>query len=113
MSFACLEQRAPGAASEDTLYTVPEGITVHLASISMCNTSGTARTVRLAIVKGGGYTSTANYVLYNCPIPADTMLEWYQAQPVIFNTGDAIRIFASGTGVAFSAFGEEERVTEA
>jgi hypothetical protein len=106
--MSLLEQRTPAATTEDTLYTVPAGFSVGLASVTICNTSGAARTFRLAIVKGGGATATASYVFYDLALPAATTREWCHAQPVALGGGDAIRIYASGTGVAFGAFGTKE-----
>ena len=109
MSYSLLEAVSPRAASLDDLFTVPAGYTAHVASIAICNVSGTPRVVRLAFVKGGGTINAAHYVLYDAPLPVGYTLEWGLAQPLTLAASDTIRIYADTANVAFSVFGELEQ----
>lgn len=107
MTVSLLEQRTPAASTLEELYSVEIGATAHVASITICNASGAARKVRLSIVRGGGVTSTASYVLFDTPLPAETTLEWSQLQDLALVAGDSIRVYANGVDVAFGVFGNE------
>lgn len=50
------------AATETNLYQCPANKAVAVATAALCNTSGSARTVSLSIVKSGGTAGTANRV---------------------------------------------------
>ena len=105
MSVSLLEQASPAAATNFTLYDVPGGYAAKVAAVTMCNTSGAARTVRLAIVRGGGTTGLGSWVLYDAAVPAAQTLEWYQAEDLLLDEFDSVRIYCSGTGMAFGLFG--------
>ena len=110
MSYSLLEQTSPAAATEQTLYAVPADKFAKLGSITICNASGAARTFRLAIVKGGGVTSAANYIFYDQPLPFPGTVEWYQAEEVQLDATDVVRIYADSTGVGFTVIGKQELV---
>jgi hypothetical protein len=49
-------------ASEATVYQVSAGTAVAIATATLCNTSGSSRTVSLSVVKTGGTAGVANRV---------------------------------------------------
>lgn len=50
------------AATETTIYTCPGSKSVAINTATVCNTSGSARTVYLSVVKTGGTAGVANRV---------------------------------------------------
>lgn len=48
------------ASTETTIYTCPASKSVAIAGASVCNTSGSARTVNLSVVKAGGTAGNSN-----------------------------------------------------
>ena len=110
MSHSVLEQVSPQAATLQDLFTVPPGYSADIASVSICNTTGVDRIVRLAIVKGGGATVSASYVLYDAALPPKMTLEWSISEDLRLGGGDTIRIYADAAGVAFGVFGTTDAV---
>jgi hypothetical protein len=110
VTVSLLEQNSPAAGTEVTLYEVPAGKIAYLASVTMCNASIGTRYVRLAIVKGGGATNVACFLMYDQALPPSITLEWWQSELLALQAGDVIRVYANDVSVAFGVFGREENL---
>ena len=88
-----------------TLYTVPALTRTILKDFDICNTSGGALTVDVHLVPSGGSATTDNALLYGYSINANATLQWTGSQ--VMNTGDFIRVKASGLGCSITASGVE------
>lgn len=65
---------APGANSDTSLYQVPASHKA-TATVVMCNRGSTDTTVRLALCAAAvGGVTTADYLLYDAPLPANSSL---------------------------------------
>ena len=104
-SYKVLGQSSPAATTVGTAYTVPASTSTIVSSVTVANTSGAARTYRLAVVKSGGTLGAANYLQYDSSLAAaaGTAL----TLGLTLATGDMVQVYASGTGVAFNIFGVE------
>ena len=58
-------QSAPAAATLTTLYTVPASTTTVVSTITICNRSATADTVRVAIRIGGAAIANSHYLIFD------------------------------------------------
>jgi hypothetical protein len=75
----------PGT-TETMLYTVPAGKTVILKDITICNTSSTDATISLSIVPSGSTAGTANRILANLKVTANSIVDITLSQ--VMNEGD-------------------------
>lgn len=98
-----LYQGDPGA-SQAALYTVPDnyGKVIDVNSILVCNTTGSAATVTLEIVRKGGSAGSGNIFL---DATSEATLTTAQLLPagthIVLNPGDAI-FAAQGTSNAIN-----------
>ncbi len=82
-----------------TAYTVPAATTVKITSIIICNTTGTAAVVTIAVVPSGGTAAAANQVFTSYSIrPNDTVVF---DSPIYMNASDFIATY-QGTGSALT-----------
>lgn len=101
--YKVLSQTNPAATTLTDSYTAP--IQSVVSSISVCNTSGAARTFRVSVAIAGAADTTAQYIYFDEPIPA---AETFMATVgVTLSATDVVRVYASGTGVAFNLFGTQ------
>ena len=97
--------------SDTTQYTCPAATTTKIASCTLTNTTGSAATVTLSVVKSGGSSGASNRVLASYPLAANTQLSlgqlaWLSPGDFISafsNTGTAVSLVL--TGIAFSIGG--------
>lgn len=93
------------AVAVATVYTVPGATTARLSELWICNNAAATRTFSLHIVASGGSSGTDDMLINAFDVPVGT--------PIIFalntylDTGDFVRIFASGTLVAYHLSGME------
>lgn len=99
-----------GGTTETALYTVPAGTSTVVSSIIVCNRAASAATYRIFVVPTSGTANptTANpeySIVYGATVPAsDTVVI---PAGITLAAGNQIRVYASTTTVAFSAFGSE------
>lgn len=94
---------AVAATTNTTIYTVPAGKTA-VATVSLCNTSATAITVRLAL----SVSSTpvdGEYIEYDVSIPAGGVLE---RGGIVLAATQNIVVRSSATGINATVWGYEE-----
>lgn len=65
-----------GAATQDTIYTVPASTVTICSVIVIANTSGSARTIKLWDVENGGSPGDANAILGTVTIAANSSIIW-------------------------------------
>lgn len=82
-----LYQGQPGT-TVSTVYTVPASTTVKLASVAICNTTGSSATLTLSVVPSGGTAGTGNRFMAAYTVrPNDTVIV---DSAVYMNAGDFI-----------------------
>ena len=102
MASGILGQSAPLATTNTTVYTVPSA-TVATFNISVCNTSSSSITVRIAVANSGT-PLTAEYLEYNAVIPPNGVLE---RGGIVANAAENVVVYASAAGLAVSVYGYE------
>jgi hypothetical protein len=96
-----LGQVAIGTANT-LVYTVPAATRTFLKDIDIANTMSIP--ISVTVYAGAGQAS-ANVLIPNVPIPANSIFQWTGSQ--ILNTTDTINAVASATGCTISASGGE------
>ena len=90
------------ATTNTTLYTCPSS-TFAVVNVSICNRSGTAVTVRLAIASSAT-PGNAEYIEYGTTIPANSVLE---RTGLVLDAGKQLVVYSSATSVNAVAYGIE------
>ena len=104
-AYKVLGQSNPSATTLTTLYTVPASTSSIVSTISVCNTTSSAATYRIAIRPAGASIATQNYVVYDAAVAAnDTVL---LTLGLTLATTDVVSVYSSATSVAFQAHGTE------
>lgn len=100
-----LGQVAPLAATLTTLYTVPATMSAEDTVISVCNTSATPTSFRVAVRKGGAAISIEQYLYYDLAIAGnDTFAAEYALG---LAAGDVVSVYATLATLSFQLFGKE------
>ena len=94
------------ATTNTTLYTCPSS-TFAVVNVSICNRSGTAVTVRLAIASTAT-PGNAEYIEYGTTIPANSVLE---RTGLVLDAGKQLVVYSSATSVNAVAYGIETSTT--
>lgn len=96
------------AATTNTgVYTVPSGRKA-TSTVSLCNRSASAITVRLALIDGAiGAVADEDYLEYGAVIPAGGVLE---RSGITLTATHTLGVYASATGISAVAYGVEEDV---
>jgi hypothetical protein len=100
-----------------SIYTVPVNTRTFVKDMDICNTTATAVTFSVCLVpytatNTVGTAGTANALLYNVALPANSTMQWTGSQLMngpANNTqaGDTIWVKASATGVTITISGGE------
>lgn len=106
ITYKVLGQISPAAMDETDVYTVPGSKMAVLSSITVCNTSGSARTFRIAIRPGNAALQTKHYIAYDYALDANTTVALKNGYTLAAT--DVVTVYASGTGVAFTVSGSEQ-----
>lgn len=96
-------------AASDTLIYEPINVTAFIDQFTVCNTTGGAVTVTVAVVRGGGALADANtiYKTFSVAAGATEILSGIVNQRL--NSGDELRGLASAaTSVAYFVSGRED-----
>jgi hypothetical protein len=100
-----LGQSSPSATTLTTLYTVPASTQAVCSSLTVCNTTSSATTYRVAIRPSGATVATQHYIAYDAALPANDTVTLTLG--IALAATDVISVYAGATNVAFSAFGVE------
>jgi hypothetical protein len=104
-TYKVLGQSSPSATTATTLYTVPSATQTVISTITICNQNATSATYRIAVRPSGATLATQHYIAYDIPIAANDTTALTLG--IAMATTDVVTIYASGTGLSFSAFGSE------
>lgn len=101
-----LGQNAPGASSEQILYTVPASTETVVSTFVACNRGTTTAKIRMGVSVNGGALANQDYVYYDLPLPPNDTFA--ATVGISMDASDEIRVFADTANVTFSAFGQEK-----
>lgn len=91
------------AATNTTLYTAPAGVTASM-SVSLCNRSATAATVRVALAASASPTN-AEFIHYDMVLEGNASFE---RTGLVVSDGDLVVVRSSVANVSAVAYGFEE-----
>jgi len=97
-----IKQSAPGATTEDDLYTVPGATRATCSSIVVCNRGATDATFRLYVAIAGAAATNAQYLYYDLAIQANDTFT--ATLGFAMATTDVFRVFASNASLSFNLF---------
>ena len=100
-----LGQSSPSATTLTTLYTAPSSTQAIVSTLTVCNTTSTATTYRIAVRPSAASIATSQYVVYDAPLPANDTVTLTLG--VTLAATDVVSVYAGAANVAFSAFGVE------
>jgi len=104
-TYKVLGQLDSAATTIESVYTVPASTSAVVSTITACNTTAAAITVRIYVVKSGGSATVANALYYDLPIAVgDTFAI---TGGITLATGDLIRAYSSAAHCCFQIFGSE------
>ena len=86
--------QAVGVTSVTTIYTAPAAKDSIILELDISNTTASAVTASVEVVDTSA--STDAYIVKDAPIPVGGSLQVISGQKVILETGDSIRVTASG-----------------
>lgn len=102
--YKVLGQSAPAATTATTLYTVPAATATILSTLSVCNQSATT-TFRISIRPAGAAQTTAHYLFFDTPIPANDTLTLVLGLSLAAT--DVVTVYAGAATLSFHAYGCE------
>lgn len=100
-----LGQVNPSAASLTTLYTVPGSTQTVCSTLSICNTSSTGTTYRVAVRPAGSAISTEEYLIYDNAIAGNDSV--FLTLGISLGATDVVSVYSVTNTLAFSLFGVE------
>jgi hypothetical protein len=100
-----LGQAAPNATTETDLYTVTNGATAIVSTITVCNRGATAATFRVSVSLDGAATANKDYIYYDVTLAANDTFA--ATLGITLGDTDKIRVYASTANLSFNAFGQE------
>ncbi len=83
-----------GVTSAATVYTAPASKDSIILELDIANTTASAVTASAEVLDSSA--STDAYIVKDAPIPTGSSLQVISGQKVILETGDSIRVTASG-----------------
>ena len=100
-----LGQVNPSAASLTTLYTVPASTSTICSTLSICNTSSTGTTYRVAVRPAGASIDTSHYLTYDSTVEGNDSV--FLTLGISLATTDIVSVYSATNTLAFSLFGVE------
>ena len=101
-TYKILGNSAPSATTDTTLVTGSTNGTI-VSSFTICNTSGSNDTIRVALVPNGGTLGTSNYVYYNFVIPTGSTL--HETPGWTLESGATLHVYSTAGTSTFVATG--------
>lgn len=107
LAHKVLGQVSPAATTLTDLYTVPSaaGTQAIVTNITVTNTTSGNIYFRIAVRPNGEALATKHYVVYDSGLTANSFAHF--TMPITVDASDVISVYATATGLAFSAFGSE------
>jgi uncharacterized NAD-dependent epimerase/dehydratase family protein len=93
------EHLTPSAATETTLYTVPDANTAILSSLRVTNTGSASTTVNVAIYPDGG--GTGRQMLEDAVLAIDSTMDVFNGVSCVMEQSDIIKVTSSQADVDF------------
>lgn len=93
---------ALSATTNTTITTGPAAGRMRTVSVNFCNSSATARTIRLIVAATPTTPATTDYLEYDFSLPAYGVLE---RTGIVLNAGIGIGAYASGAGINVVCYG--------
>jgi hypothetical protein len=93
-----------GSLSDVNLYTVPIGSSSILSTVTICNTSVTASSYRLAAIPSGSTLANKHYIAYETSVSANDTTALTLG--ITLGSEDKLNIYGSGS-LSFSVFGSQ------
>lgn len=100
-----LGQSKPAAATLTDCYTVPSPKTAVVSTLTICEQSGTATTVRVSVAVAGAADTTAQYIAYDMPLEANETKALTLG--LTLAATDVVRGRSASGSVSFNIFGVE------
>jgi len=100
-----LGQLNPAAATLTTLYVVPGATQAICSTLSICNTSSTGTTYRVAVRQAGASIGTSQYVIYDNSIAGNDSV--FLTLGISLAATDIVSVYGTANTLAFSLFGVE------
>lgn len=104
-TYKVLGQSYPTAATATTLYTVPSATQTVVSTITVCNQSVNADTIRVAIRINGATLEVNDYIMFEEPVAGYSMVSLTAG--LTLGAGDIITIYSTNGTCSFNAFGSE------
>jgi hypothetical protein len=93
------------ATTLSTLYTVPASTSAVLSSLVIANRTAASKTFRVSVRVAGAADDPKQYLYYDVTISKNDTFA--ATLGVTLGAGDIVSVYASATGLSFSAFGTE------
>ena len=104
-TYKILGQIAPGATTEEALYTVPASTSAVISSIVICNRGTTATTFRVSIIPTNTITTSKDYLYYDVTLAGnDTFIA---TVGITLAAANIVRVYAGNGNLSFNLFGTE------
>jgi hypothetical protein len=103
-----LGQLAAAATTEEDLYTVPDLSMTTTSTLMVCNRTAAPLTFRVSVSVNSVATTTKDYLFYDVSLAGNTSMSAVIGMTLYQN--DAVRVYASATGLSFNLFGVETSV---
>jgi hypothetical protein len=104
-AYKVLGQSAPTANTHTTVYTVPAGNSAVVSTVTLCNTTATNVTYRLAVQPANASISTQHYIAYGATLFANDTVALTLG--LTLSATDVITANIAGANCAVSVFGSE------
>ena len=105
MAYKVLGQSYPTAATATTLYTVPASSSAVVSTINVCNQSGTADTIRIAVRPDGASLANQHYIAYGETVAGYASIAYTIG--ITVDASDVITVYSNNGTSSFNAFGSE------
>lgn len=105
MAKKVLGQVNPSATTATTLYTVPSAKEAVISTITICNTTSSAATFRIAVRPAGASLATVHYNAYDVTVAASDTTALTLG--ITLAATDVITVYASTSTLVFHAYGDE------
>lgn len=104
-TYKVLGQVKPSATTNTTLYTVPSSTQTVCSTLTICNTSGTAATFRVAIRPDGAAISNEHYIIYGSTVAGNDTI--FLTLGITLGDTDVVTVYSSAGDLVYNLFGSE------
>ena len=106
MVYKILGQLDAGAATMQTLYTVPASTATVASSLTICNRTSASKAVRIVVQQAGAALANKQYIAYDLPIAANDSVALSIGMTLAAT--DVVSVYSSSANsVSFGLFGSE------